>query len=80
MRKSFSMLARLVAVGWRARCNESCTAGSGKGGRKRLHADNALAAYFTVGYNSMHQNWRNVADPLLKRQTTPGASMRRTSK
>ena len=27
MRKSFSMLARLADVGWRARCSESCTAG-----------------------------------------------------
>jgi len=49
MRKSFSMLVHLVGVGWRARCSESCTAGSGKGGEKRIREDNALAAYFTRG-------------------------------
>ena len=49
MRKSFSMLVHLVGVGWRARCSESCTAGSGKGGGKRIREDNALAAYFTRG-------------------------------
>jgi len=48
MRKSFSMLAHLADVGWRARCSESCTAGSGKGGGKRIREDNALAAYFTL--------------------------------
>ena len=47
MRKSFLLLTHLADVGWRARCSESCTAGSGKGGGKRLREDNALAAYFT---------------------------------
>ena len=47
MRKSFSRLVQLAGVGWRARCSESCTAGSGKGGGKRVLGDNALAAYFT---------------------------------
>ena len=47
MRKSFSRLVQLAGVGWRARCSESCTAGSGKGGEKRVLGDNALAAYFT---------------------------------
>jgi len=47
MRKSFSRLVQLAGVGWRARCSESCTAGSGKGGGKRVREDNALAAYFT---------------------------------
>jgi hypothetical protein len=47
MRKSFSILVQLANVGWRARCSESCTAGSGKGGEKRVREDNALAAYFT---------------------------------
>src|SRR5258708_33825410 len=48
MRKSFSRLVQLAGVGWRARCSESCTAGSGKGGGKRVREENALAAYFTL--------------------------------
>jgi hypothetical protein len=47
MRKSFSRLVPLVGVGWRARCSERCTAGSGKDGEKRVREDNALAVYFT---------------------------------
>ena len=68
MRKSFSRLAHLADVGWRARCSESCTAGSGKGGGKRIREDNALAAYFTRGvfgapFERRSKRWQESVEP-----------------
>jgi DDE domain len=69
MHKSFSMLAHLADVGWRARCSESCTAGSGKGGRKRVLEDNALAAYFTALVQHYAPELEKRCKPHLKATT-----------
>jgi hypothetical protein len=68
MRKSFSRLVPLVGVGWRARCSESCTAGSGKDGEKRVREDNALAVYFTraafdAPFERRSNSWQESVEP-----------------